>query len=77
MFKVLSDIVGGSPHSNLPSFEVQWPEVFYGGKILIEYNNPFRFGSHRHCGDNVLIYYVALRDNVFKGLCNYVGRSLS
>ena len=35
MFKGLSDIVGGSPHSNLPSFEVQWPEVFYGGKILL------------------------------------------
>ena len=40
------------------------------------YNHPARFGSHRYCvsGDKMfLIYSVALRDHVFKGLCDLMG----
>ena len=32
---------------------------FYGGKLLVEFNNPARFGGHRHCGSGDSVFNLS------------------
>ena len=51
----------------------------YGWELLAICHHPDKFGDHGHCesGDMFLICYVTSSDQIFEGLCYFMGGSLS